>query len=193
MALRGCTGAFRDGFGRPTSCVCANLPFLGRGESVGAVSALPTSCVCANLPFLGGGVPEGGGWRRNGRLTGGQPRASGPTSPFWHAPCDNGFGPANHGRPCQPRRFRQAMPQKGRDCLIAPRLRTSSHALTSHGIHPVDRTTPVACLDFASQGLSDDPLPGHQQFLEPRGGRRGHGQPNVQALRGPRGLESQLA
>ena len=43
------------------------------------------------------GPAEGGGWSRNGRLAGCQPRAPVPTSPFWVGPPGVGtLSPANH-------------------------------------------------------------------------------------------------
>ena len=45
----------------------------------------PTSCVCADLPFLGGAVVESGGWSGMWGLAAGRPRVFVPTSPFWVA------------------------------------------------------------------------------------------------------------
>ena len=116
----GCPGARRWGLvrkvgvgGVSTSCVCADLQFLGvcsggvrcAGPGVGCpgarrwglvrkvgVGGVSTTCVCADLSFwvsawvvcdAPGQVPEGGGWSGRWGLAGCQPRVFVPTSRFW--------------------------------------------------------------------------------------------------------------
>ena len=82
------------------------LWFRGAGMSEGGVgpppgdgNLSPANHVIVDRPLVVGGLDpaEGGGWSRNGRLAGCQPRAPVPTSPFWVGPPGVGnLSPANH-------------------------------------------------------------------------------------------------
>ena len=98
---RACVGLAAVASAPSTTCVCANLPFLGIDVAEGGgwsrmwglaqnvgVGGLSTTCVCTNLPFLGIDVVEGGGW----------PRTWGLAQNVGVGPECGGWRPVNHVR-----------------------------------------------------------------------------------------------